>query len=42
MDAYSLNEIVDIILMFSEAGRNHCRAERLYCDRYPFRRHPNV
>jgi len=27
MAAYSSNEIVDIILMLDEAGRNYCRAE---------------
>jgi len=42
MAAYSSNEIVDIILVLSEAGRNYCRAERLYCNKYPFRRHPNA
>jgi len=33
MAAYSLNEIVDIILVFGEAGRNYCKAERLYRNR---------
>ncbi|KAL6268071.1 hypothetical protein P5V15_001159 [Pogonomyrmex californicus] len=42
MVAYSSNEIIDIILVFGEAGQNNCRVERLYCNRYPFRRHPNA
>jgi len=25
-----------------EAGRNYCRVERLYRNRYPFRRHLNA
>jgi len=41
MAAYSSNEIVDIILVLDEAG-NYCKAERLYRNRYPFRRHPNA
>jgi len=41
MTAYNLNEI-DIILVLSEAGWNHCRAERLYRNRYPFKRHSNA
>jgi len=36
------NEIVDIILILGEAGQNYCRAEKLYRNRYPFRRHPNA
>ncbi|KYN29435.1 hypothetical protein ALC57_01102, partial [Trachymyrmex cornetzi] len=39
---YSSNKIVDIILVLGEAGRNYCRAERLYHNRYPFRQHPNA
>jgi len=42
MAAYSSNEIVDIILVLSEAGQNYCRAKRLYRNRYPFRRYPNA
>jgi len=39
---YSSNEIVDIILVLGKTGRNYCRAERLYHNRYSFRRHPNA
>ncbi|KAL6268282.1 hypothetical protein P5V15_001398 [Pogonomyrmex californicus] len=42
MAAYSSNEIIDIIFVLGEAGRNYCRAERLYHNRYSFRRHPNT
>ena len=42
MIAYSSNEIVDIILVLDKAGRNYCRVERLYRNRYPFKRHPNA
>ncbi|KYN14611.1 hypothetical protein ALC57_13185 [Trachymyrmex cornetzi] len=42
MAAYSSNEIVDIILVLGEAKQNYCKAERLYRNRYPFRRHPNA
>jgi len=42
MAAYSSNEIVDIILVLDEARRNYCRAERLYRNRYSFRRHPHA
>jgi len=42
MAAYSSNEIIDIILVLDEAGRNYCKAERLYLNRYLFRRHPNA
>jgi len=42
MVAYSLNKIVDIILVLGAAGRNYCRTQRLYRNRYPFRRHPNA
>jgi len=42
MAAYSSNEIVDIILVLGEAGRNYCKAEGLYRNRYPFRRYPNA
>jgi len=42
MTAYSSNKIVDIILVLGEAGRNYCRAERVYQNRYPVRRHPNA
>jgi len=42
MAAYSSTEIVDIILVLDEAERNYCRAERLYGNRYPFRRHSNA
>ena len=28
--------------MLGEAGRNYCRAERLYRNRYSFRRHPDA
>jgi len=42
MAAYSSNKIVDIILVLDEAGQNYCKAKRLYCNRYPFRRHPNA
>jgi len=42
MVAYSSNEIVNIILVLGEAGWNYCRAERLYHNRYPFKRHPNT
>ena len=38
MAVYSSNKIVDIIFVLGEAGRNYCRAERLYRNRYPFRR----
>jgi len=31
-----------IILVFGEVRWNYCRAERLYRNRYPFRRHPNA
>jgi len=40
--AYNSNEIIDIILVLGEAGQNYCRAERLYRNRYPFRRHLNA
>jgi len=42
MAAYSSNEIVDIILVLGETGRNYCKAEGLYRNRYPFRRYPNA
>ena len=42
MAAYSSNEIVDIIFVLGEAERNYCRAEKLYRNIYPFRRHPNT
>ena len=38
---YSSNKIIDIILVFGEAGQNYYRAERLYRNRYLFR-HPSV
>jgi len=41
MAAYSSNEIIDTILVLGEAG-NYCRTERLYRNKYPFRRHPNA
>jgi len=41
MAAYSSNEIVDIILVLGEAERNYW-TERLYRNKYPFRRHPNA
>jgi len=42
MIAYSdSNEIVDIIFVLDEIGRNYCRVEKLYRNRYPFR-HPNA
>jgi len=42
MAAYSSNEIVDIIPVLGEAGQNYCREERLYHNRYLFRRHLNA
>jgi len=42
MAAYNSYEIVDIIHVLGEAGRNYCRAERLYRNRYPFRWHQNT
>jgi len=42
MAAYSSNEIIDIIFVLGEAGRNYCKTERSYCNIYPFRRHPNA
>jgi len=42
MAAYNSNEIVDIILVLGETGRNYCKTERLYRNRYPFRWYPNA
>lgn len=40
MADYLPNEIVDMIRIFGEAGKNYSAAERLYAERYPNRRHP--
>jgi len=40
MAAYPPNEIVDMIKILGECRNNFSRAERLYAQRYPDRRHP--
>jgi hypothetical protein len=37
---YSLEEKVDMILIYGEAHQNAVVAERLYAERFPLRNHP--
>lgn len=42
MATYPPNEIVDMIKILGECRNNFSRAERLYAQRYPDRRHPTT
>lgn len=41
MNGYSNSELVDMLLMYGEAGQNCRLAQRYYAERFPGRRHPN-
>jgi len=41
MPDYTLNEIVDIIMVLGECHNNYQQAAVLYRNRLPYRRHPN-